>query len=91
MGNVMNKIIYVVAKAPNWMLSLVPQGNDVLGVQLQDVSGVFTKDAFGNSKGVVIKKDATFTYVKLPVKLTTNDSIIKVAKQLAASYAPVYV
>ena len=91
MGNVMNKIIYVVAKAPNWMLSLVPQGNDVLGVQLQDVSGVFTKDASGNSKGVVIKKDATFTYVKLPVKLNTNDSIIKTAKQLAASYAPVYV
>jgi len=91
MGNVMNKIIYVVAKAPNWMLSLVPQGNDVLGVQLQDVSGVFTKDAYGNSKGVVIKKDATFTYVKLPVKLNTNESIIKSAKQLAASYAPVYV
>jgi hypothetical protein len=91
MGNVMNKIIYVVAKAPNWMLSLVPQGIDVLGVQLQDVSGVFTKDAYGNSKGVVIKKDAIFTYFKLPVKLTTNDSIIKVAKQLAASYAPVYV
>jgi len=91
MGNVMNKIIYVVAKAPNWMLSLVPQGIDVLGVQLQDVSGVFTKDASGNSKGVVIKKDATFTYVKLPVKLSTNDSIIKTAKQLAASYAPLYV
>ena len=87
----MNKIIYVVAKAPNWMLSLVPQGNDVLGVQLQDVSGVFTKDAYGNSKGIVIKKDATFTYVKLPVKLNTNDSIIKSAKQLAASYAPLYV
>jgi hypothetical protein len=91
MGNVMNKIIYVVAKAPNWMLSLVPQGNDVLGVQLQDVFGVFTKDASGNSKGVVINKDATFTYVKLPVKLNTNDSIIKTAKQLAATYAPLYV
>ena len=91
MGNVMNKIIYVVAKAPNWMLSLVPQGNDVLGVQLQDVSGVFTKDASGNSKGVVIKKDSTFTYVKLPVKLNTNESVIKTAKHLAASYAPIYV
>jgi hypothetical protein len=91
MGNVMNKIIYVVAKAPNWMLSLVPQGIDVLGVQLQDVSGVFTKDASGNSKGVIIKKDTTFTYVKLPVKLNTNEPIIKSAKKLAASYAPVYV
>ncbi len=97
MGNLM-RLLYVVAKAPNWMLSLVPQGNDVLGVTIQDNSNVLTKDATGNSKGIIFKKDATFTYIKFPVNVTLTEkeslegySFLLKAKVMAAKLSPIYV